>query len=88
MYAKPAADTQQTFFFSLEDTLDRDHPLFTLAGAIDWDAFEREFGKPCHPSFGRPCKPIRLMVGLLILKQLRNLSDEPVAEQWAENNYR
>lgn len=27
------------------------------------------------------------MVGLLILKHLRNISDESVVEQWSENNY-
>ena len=31
--------------------------------------------------------PIRLMVSLLILKHLRNLSDESMVEQWAENAY-
>jgi len=36
---------------------------------------------------GRPAKQIRLMVGLLILKYLRNLSDKSVVEQWAENSY-
>ena len=36
---------------------------------------------------GRPGKPIRLMCGLLILKHLRNLSDECVVEQWSENAY-
>lgn len=36
---------------------------------------------------GKPAKPIRLMVSLLILKYLRNLSDENMVEQWAENCY-
>ncbi|MBK8328624.1 MAG: transposase [Bacteroidetes bacterium] len=36
---------------------------------------------------GKPAKPIRLMVSLLILKQLRNLSDESIVEQWSENVY-
>lgn len=36
---------------------------------------------------GRPAKPIRLMVGLLMLKHLRNVSDESVVEQWSENIY-
>lgn len=40
----------------------------------------------CHEN-GRPAKPIRLMVGLLILKHVRNLSDESVVEQWSENVY-
>ena len=36
---------------------------------------------------GAPAKPIRLMVSLLILKYVRNLSDENLVEQWSENNY-
>ena len=59
MYAKPAPDHQQSRFFS-------------LAKVIDWQVLEESFGKLHHPSFGRPCKPIRLMTGLLIPKQLRN----------------
>jgi IS5 family transposase len=88
MYAKSApADPQLSFFFSLQDTLDRKHPLFILAGKINWETFEKEFSKLYHPTLGSPCKPIRLMTGLLILKHLRNLSDESVVEQWSENNY-
>ncbi|UJO99947.1 MAG: IS5 family transposase, partial [Nitrosomonas sp.] len=34
-----------------------------------------------------PSKPIRLMVGLLVLKQLENLSDEAVVLQWKRNPY-
>jgi hypothetical protein len=36
---------------------------------------------------GAPSTPIRLTVSLLILKHVRNFSDENVAEQWSENNY-
>ncbi len=34
-----------------------------------------------------PGKPIRLLVGLLMLKHIRNVSDESVVEQWSENIY-
>jgi IS5 family transposase len=36
---------------------------------------------------GTPAKAIRLMVGLIMLKHVRNLSDESVVEQWSENLY-
>jgi transposase, IS5 family len=36
---------------------------------------------------GRPAEPIRLMVSLLILKHIRNISDESMVEQWFENIY-
>ena len=49
--------------------------------------FEREFSPLYCSDNGRPAKPIRLMVGLLLLKHVRDLSDESVVEQWGENNY-
>lgn len=76
-----------SLFSSLSDMLNQSHPLYKLADEIDWEKFENAF-EPlyCHDN-GRPGKPIRLMCGLLILKHLRNLSDESVVEQWGENAY-
>ena len=36
---------------------------------------------------GAPAKPIRLMAGLLILKQMFNKSDEVIVEEWKQNPY-
>ena len=58
-----------------------------MSNQIDWTVFDEAFKKHYSPNQGRPSKPIRLMVSLLILKQLRNLSDESVVEQWSENAY-
>lgn len=80
-------DSQKSLFFSLGDSLDQKHPLYILASKVDWSMFEREFSKFYSADKGAPCKPIRLMVGLLILKHVRNLSDESLVEQWSENNY-
>jgi len=80
-------DNQKSLFFSLEDTLNQRHPLYILSSKVDWEMFEREFSPLyCHDN-GCPAKPIRLMVGLLILKHLRDLSDESAVEQWSENTY-
>jgi len=81
MLAKQQDQSQYSLFFSLESTLNHEHPLFILANKIDWAMFEREFSPLYYPDNGRPAKPIRLMVGLLILKHVRNLSDESVVEQ-------
>jgi IS5 family transposase len=62
------------------------HPLLALAQKLPWALFEKEFA-PLYSHIGRPAKPIRLMVGLLLLKQLKNLSDESVVEAWVENPY-
>lgn len=78
---------QTSLFFSFESTLSHKHPLFILANRINWPLFERAFEDLYCKDNGRPAKPIRLMVGLLILKHLRNISDESVVEQWSENNY-
>jgi len=66
--------------------LDSNDPLIALADTIHWDAFEESFAK-YYSDEGRPAKPIRLMVGLLILKQLENLSDESIVLQWKRNPY-
>jgi len=79
--------SQLGFFSSFEDTLNQKHPLYVLANKVDWSVFEGAFSLLYCQDNGRPAKPIRLMVGLLLLKHIRNISDEGVVEQWAENNY-
>lgn len=71
---------------NLADQLNPKHPLYRLANVIPWDVLEKEFAKH-YSHTGRKAHPIRLMVGLLIIKQLRNLSDESVVERWVENCY-
>ena len=66
--------------------LDMNDPLIGLSNVIDWKIFENEFIE-FYCKDGRPAKPIRLMVGLLLLKQLKNLSDEEIVLQWKQNPY-
>jgi len=87
MTPKEKDQKQGSLFFSLRDTLNPKHPLFVLANQIEWDIFKKAFKDLYCPDNGRPAKPIRLMVGLLMLKHIRNLSDESVVEQWSENIY-
>lgn len=79
--------SQLGLFLGLADQLDQKHPLYQLANKINWSFFDDSFA--CHYSanMGKPGKPIRLMVSLLILKHVRNLSDENLVEHWSENNY-
>jgi IS5 family transposase len=53
---------------------------------LPWDFLEREFS-PLYANMGRPAKPIRLMVGLCLLKHMENLSDEAVVRSWVQNPY-
>ncbi len=66
--------------------LDQRNSLYRFAHALDWEFFEGCF-ETFYSDEGRPAKPIRLMVGLLLLKQLKNLSDEAICEAWKENPY-
>ena len=73
--------TQLSFYSTFEEQLSHIHPLYILANTIDWQMFEDALKKHYSATMGAPAKPIRLMVSLLILKQLRNLSDQSIVEQ-------
>lgn len=87
MIAKKQDKNQRNMFCAhLVDFINPDHALVKLAGEIDWDILEQEF-EGLYSQVGRPAKPIRMMTGLLILKQVENLSDERVVEAYTQNPY-
>ncbi|MGB7500265.1 MAG: IS5/IS1182 family transposase, partial [Moheibacter sp.] len=67
MIPRKKAQNQVNLFSSFEDTLNQKHPLYILANKIRWQIFEDAFLPLYCQDNGRPAKPIRLMVGLLIL---------------------
>jgi IS5 family transposase len=77
----------QLFQARLDSQLDMKHPLVILGGLIDWDRFYAEFASLFCPDNGAPALPVRLMVGLEILKYTYDLSDEELVERWRENPY-
>lgn len=87
MLPKKKNTNQLGFYSTFSEQLDAKHPLYKLSLVLNWQLFEDSFSKHYSLTQGKPAKPIRLMVSLLILKQLRNLSDESVVEQWSENSY-
>ena len=86
MLSKPKSTAQLGFYSTFEEQLSHSHPLYILANQINWNIFEEAFSK-LYSEEGRPAKSIRLMVSLIILKHIRNISDESVVEQWFENIY-
>ena len=88
MKSKPSSREKQShlLYQDLLEQLNPKHPLLALAQKIPWASFERDFAQ-FYASVGRPAKPVRLMVGLLLLKQIENLSDERVVEAWVQNPY-
>ena len=71
----------------LKNFLNAAHPLYRLAGVVNWAQFERQFGKFYAEGMGRPALATRLVVGLHYLKYLYNVSDEVVVASWVENPY-
>lgn len=82
----PNHKQKHLFLPNLAEFINPRHQLCLLAEKIDWQAFETQFA-PLYAKVGSPAKPIRLMVGLLILKQVFNLADETVMEEWVSNPY-
>jgi IS5 family transposase len=81
------ASGQQSFLMpTLREQLDPRHPLRVLAERIPWSTFEESFAE-LYSDLGAPAKPVRLMVSLLLLKQMFNLGDETVVARWVENPY-
>lgn len=85
---RKSPDRSQSSFLQMdfEQMLDPKQPLFRLAKAIPWEHFETAFADYYDPK-GRKAKPIRLMVGLLILKYVEDLSDEVLIERWCRDPY-
>lgn len=87
MQPKPCASSQISFLMpTLGEQLDPRQPLKQLADTLPWPEFEQAFGK-YYSEQGRPAKPVRLMVGLLLLKQMFNQGDETVVAAWVQNPY-
>ena len=80
-------DNSDLYNQKLEYLINLKHPLCVISNLIPWHEFESEFEKYYKKDFGRPAKPIRLMVSLLILKRIYDESDESVIERWRENPY-
>ena len=83
----PASERQLPMFeLRFADHLDSSHELLRAARLIDWDELQEALSHYYSP-LGRSGKPIRLMVGLHILKHRYNCSDERAVEEVHENAY-
>ena len=73
----------------LSDELNPKHELRQLSLLIPWEMLEEEFSQMYIDKGvgGQPPKPVRLIVGLLLLQHMHDLSDENVVRMWVENPY-
>ena len=87
MLGKGVEQNQKNLFQPLlKEFINLTHELVLLAKEMGWKELEKEFS-PLYSTTGTPSKPIRLMTGLLILKQLYNLGDETLMEAWIRDPY-
>jgi IS5 family transposase len=84
----PNQSTPQIDIFTpiLSSFIDIKSPLIVLSQKINWSSLECDFSK-FYAQKGAPSKPVRLMAGLLILKQMFNTSDEVIVDEWIQNPY-
>lgn len=89
MSKPPKTDHRQSELFRnrLSSQLNPHHPLMMLEKQIRWDVFETAFSSLYVAEAGHPPKPIRLMVGLVMLQHKEGLSDEQAVAKWVENPY-
>lgn len=67
--------------------LDMKHSLVQLADKFNWARIDDLCGAKFCNNNGRTALPSRLVVGLLLLKQLNDLSDEEICAKFIENPY-
>jgi IS5 family transposase len=71
----------------LSEQLNPTHELFTFTRLLNWEALETTFADKFIAEVGAPAKPVRLVVGIMILQHMYGLSDESVVSGWVENPY-
>lgn len=71
----------------LDRMVDPNHVLVRLADMIDWPPFEERFAQEYLPPRQKPAFPVRLLLGLSLLRQIYRIPDETLPQRWTENPY-
>jgi len=77
---------QTTLFSTLAEMLNPEVPLYKLSNSLPCERLDKEFSL-FYSIEGRPFRPTRLMISLLLLEQMYNLGDETVLSSWVRNPY-
>jgi IS5 family transposase len=82
-HTPPVGHQTNLFGTDLLLQLDAQDPLLKLSPLIPWSDFDQPLAKYYTRDLGAPHKPIRLMVGLLILNQLEKTPQERILDlEW------
>lgn len=88
MVGKKEKNPQLNMFqVALKQFINESHELVQLSKKIDWESLERDLRVYYCEDNGRPGVPIRLIVGIIMLRRMFNQSDESVLDRWVENPY-
>lgn len=79
---------QQALFRNrLDQIIDLNHPLCRLAKLIEWERLHDKFTPYYDANVGRAGIPIRMILGINVLKHIYAVSDEEICARWVENPY-
>jgi len=88
MLGKKEKNPQLNMFqIPLKQFINEDHSLVLLSKKIGWEELEENLSVYYCEDNGRPSVPIRLIVGVIMLRRMFNESDESVLDRWVENPY-
>lgn len=73
--------------FHLGSKLAGSNRWLKLAELLPWEKLDSEYGRYFASGAGRPAKDARLVCGLLVVKQLKALSDEDAVAEFMESPY-
>ncbi|MDD2805956.1 MAG: transposase [Elusimicrobiales bacterium] len=73
--------------FHLGAKLSDSNRWLKLAELLPWEKLDAEYGRYFASGAGRPAKDARLVCGLLVVKQLKVLSDEDAVAEFMESPY-
>ena len=74
-------------FFHFGNSISSDNRWIKLSAIIPWEKLDELYCGYFSENTGRPAKDSRLICGLLIVKYLKNLTDEELAQEFLENPY-
>ena len=88
MVGKKEKNPQLNMFqVPLKQFINESHELVRLSKKIDWESLEKDLSVYYCEDNGRPGVPIRLIVGIIMLRRMFNQGDESVLDRWVENPY-
>jgi IS5 family transposase len=89
MYTSEKSEKQYSFSadWFMPPELNQDHFLVKLTLKLDWEELSSALAKFYCPDNGRPTKPTRVKIGLMIVKHLYTLSDAEAVDMLVRDVY-